>query len=211
MIRAASPADPLRVGVLVSGAGTNLQALIHAFAKPRSSVRLVGVASTRAGVRALERAATAGIESVVLGRGDDAAARDARLAAWLGARGAELVVCAGWLALLDAALHELVPCVNVHPALSPAFPGLHAVEEALAYGVRVTGVTVFLVDGGVDTGPVIAQEAVRVHYDETAESLLARIHAVEHRLLVEVVSAFADDRVDIDGRLVRVRPPVEAE
>jgi phosphoribosylglycinamide formyltransferase-1 len=99
----------------------------------------------------------------------------------------------------------------VHPALAPAFPGVRAVEQALAYGVAVTGVTVFLVDEGVDTGPVLLQEPVRVHYDDTAETLLARLHVVEHRLIVEAVAALAADRVDVRERRVRVNPPVEAE
>jgi phosphoribosylglycinamide formyltransferase-1 len=211
MIRRATARDPLRVAVLVSGVGTNLQALIDAFGGDASPVRLVAVASTRPAVRALERAEQAGIPSAVFARAGTTEARDARLGAWLEGRATELVVCAGWLGLLTPPLLRRFPCLNVHPALSPAFPGLHAVEQALAYGVAVTGVTVFLLDEGVDTGPVVLQEPVRVHYDDTAETLLVRLHAVEHRLIVEAVAALAADRVDVRGRRVRVKPPVEAE
>jgi phosphoribosylglycinamide formyltransferase 1 len=211
MIRRATARDPLRVAVLVSGAGTNLQALIDAFGGDASPVRLVGVASTRPAVRALERAEQAGIPRAVFARTSTAEGRDARLSAWLEARETELVVCAGWLGLLTPPLLRRFPCLNVHPALSPAFPGLRAVEQALAYGVAVTGVTVFLLDEGVDTGPVVLQEPVRVHYDDTAETLLARLHGVEHRLIVEAVAALAADRVDVRERRVRINPPVEAE
>jgi phosphoribosylglycinamide formyltransferase-1 len=210
MIRRATARDPLRVAVLVSGEGTNLQALIDAFGDG-TPVTLVGVASTRPAVRALERAEDAGIPHAVFARTAMAEERDARLAAWLEARAAELVVCAGWLGLLTPSLLARFPCLNVHPALAPAFPGVRAVEQALAYGVAVTGVTVFLVDEGVDTGPVLLQEPVRVHYDDTAETLLARLHVVEHRLIVEAVAALAADRVDVRERRVRVNPPVEAE
>jgi len=210
MIRRATARDPLRVAVLVSGEGTNLQALIDAFGDG-TPVTLVGVASTRPAVRALERAEDAGIPHAVFARTATAEERDARLAAWLEARAAELVVCAGWLGLLTPSLLARFPCLHVHPALPPAFPGVRAVEQALAYGVVVTGVTVFLVDEGVDTGPVLLQEPVRVHYDDTAETLLARLHVVEHRLIVEAVAALAADRVDVRERRVRVNPPVEAE
>ncbi len=204
MIRRASPADPLRVVVLVSGAGTNLQALLDAFADPAEAVRIAAVVSSQPGAQALERAAAAGIESTVFPRGDDRDARDALLAAWLRARRCELLVLAGFMEILGPTVVDCFCAVNVHPALLPAFPGHRAAADALAYGVRTTGVTVHLVDRGVDTGPVIAQEAVPVDYDDTPESLTSRLQAVEHRLLPRVISLLAADRIEVEGRQVRV-------
>jgi phosphoribosylglycinamide formyltransferase-1 len=169
------------IGVLVSGSGTNLQALID------EGLPIVAVASSRPGVRALERARAAGIPTAVfeLERYPDRAARDLAVADWLDGYGVRLVVCAGYMHLLTPAFLERFPhrVINVHPSLLPAFPGTHAVEDALAAGVSRTGVTVHFVDEGVDTGPVIAQEAVPVLPGDTAETLLERLHEVEHRLL----------------------------
>jgi phosphoribosylglycinamide formyltransferase-1 len=170
------------IGVLVSGEGTNLQALIDA------GLPIAAVASNRAGVAALQRAEAAGIPTRVfeLDRFADRDARDRELADWLLLRGVDLVVLAGYMHLLTASFLDRFPdrIVNVHPSLLPAFPGAHAVEDALAAGVDTTGVTVHLVDEGLDTGAVIRQEPVAV---EPRATLLDRIHAVEHRLLPEVV------------------------
>jgi phosphoribosylglycinamide formyltransferase-1 len=170
------------IGVLVSGEGTNLQALIDA------RLPIAAVASNRPEVRALERAAAAGIATRVFALDDHPAreARDAAMASWLAARGVDLVVLAGYMQLLTPAFLDRFPgrIVNVHPSLLPAFPGAHAIEDALAAGVQATGVSVHLVDEGIDTGPVLRQEPVPV---EPRDSLLERIHAVEHRLLPEVV------------------------
>jgi phosphoribosylglycinamide formyltransferase-1 len=203
-IRAATPDDPLRVGVLVSGQGTNLQALLDAFNPGPAIATVVGVASTRPGVRALDRAGAAGVQSAVFERGDDAAARDRRLADWLDDAGAELVVCAGWMGLLSDAFLVRHLAINVHPSLLPAFPGMTAAADALSAGVRITGVTVFIVDGGVDSGPILLQDAVPVHYDDDEEALLQRLHVVEHRLLVRAVEAMASDRVTLEGRKARL-------
>jgi phosphoribosylglycinamide formyltransferase 1 len=173
------------LGVLVSGSGTNLQALVD------DGLPVGAVASNVAGVRALERAANAGIPTAVFelaaypGREE----RDLAMADWLSARGVSLVVCAGYMQLLTPAFLARFPqrVINVHPSLLPAFPGTHAVEDALAAGVAETGVTVHYVNEGVDTGPVIAQERVRVEAGDTPESLLERVHDVEHRLLPRVV------------------------
>ncbi|MGH2996497.1 MAG: phosphoribosylglycinamide formyltransferase, partial [Gaiellaceae bacterium] len=169
------------IGVLVSGAGTNLQALLA------RDLPVAAVASNVAGARALERAEGAGVATAVFPLEDYAGreARDLAMADWLAERGVELVVCAGYMHLLTPAFLERFPAINVHPSLLPAFPGAHAVEEALAAGVEETGVTVHLVDDGVDTGPVIAQEAVRVLPGDTRETLHARLQEVEHRLLPE--------------------------
>jgi phosphoribosylglycinamide formyltransferase-1 len=168
--------------VLVSGEGTNLQALIEA------SLPIAAVASNRSGVRALDRAEVARIPTRVfeLDRYADRDARDREMADWLQLRGVDLVVLAGYMHLLTPSFLERFPnrVVNVHPSLLPAFPGAHALEDALTAGVETTGVTVHYVDDGLDTGEVIRQEPVSV---EPRATLLDRIHAVEHRMLPEVV------------------------
>jgi phosphoribosylglycinamide formyltransferase-1 len=170
------------IGVLVSGEGSNLQALIDA------GLPIAAVASNRSGVRALERAQAAGIPARVfeLERYADREGRDGELADWLLLRGVDLVVLAGYMQLLTPAFLDRFPdrIVNVHPSLLPDFPGAHAIDDALAAGVDTTGVSVHFVDEGVDTGAVIRQEPVSV---EPRATLVERIHAVEHRLLPEVV------------------------
>jgi phosphoribosylglycinamide formyltransferase-1 len=170
------------IGVLVSGEGSNLQALIDA------GLPIAAVASNRPGVRALERATAAGIPARVfeLEQYADRAARDRELADWLLLRGADLVVLAGYMHLLTPAFLDRFPdrIVNVHPSLLPDFPGAHAIDDALAAGVDTTGVTVHYVDEGLDSGAVIRQEPVDV---EPRDTLVERIHAVEHRMLPEVV------------------------
>lgn len=173
------------IGVLVSGQGTNLQALID------QGLPVVAVASNRAGVPALGRAQRAGIPTAVFPLEDypSREERDLAMARWLEERGVGLVVCAGYMHLLSKAFLERFPArvVNVHPSLLPAFPGTRPIEDALAAGVRETGVTVHQVDEGVDSGPILAQERVAVLPDDTLETLRERLHAVEHRLLPAVV------------------------
>ena len=170
------------IGVLVSGEGSNLQALVDA------GLPVAAVASSKPDVRALGRAADAGLpaESFELDDFADREQRDTTMANWLQEHGARLVVCAGYMHLLTTPFLERFPerIVNVHPSLLPEFPGAHPIEDALAAGVETTGVTVHVVDDGLDTGPVIRQEPVPV---EPRETLVERIHAVEHRLLPEVV------------------------
>jgi phosphoribosylglycinamide formyltransferase 1 len=170
------------IGVLVSGEGSNLQALLDA------GLPVSAVASSRAGVRALDRARAADVPAAAFGLTEysDRAQRDATMANWLQEQGVRLVVCAGFMHLLTPHFLERFPdrIVNVHPSLLPEFPGAGAIEDALAAGVETTGVTVHLVDEGLDTGPVIRQEAVPV---QPRETLTRRIQAVEHRLLPEVV------------------------
>ena len=170
------------IGVLVSGEGSNLQALLDA------GLPVCAVASSRDGVRALARAEEAGVPaaSFPLAEFADREQRDATMANWLQEHGVRLVVCAGYMHLLTQAFLERFPnrIVNVHPSLLPEFPGARAIDDALAAGVAETGVTVHYVDEGLDTGDVIRQEAVPV---EPAETLVERIHAVEHRILPEVV------------------------
>lgn len=173
------------IGVLVSGAGSNLQALLDA------ELPVSAVASNVPGAPALDRARDVGIPVGAFRLDDypDREARDLAMADWLETHAVELVVCAGYMHLLTPAFLARFPArvVNVHPALLPAFPGAHAVEDALAAGVSETGATVHLVDEGMDTGPVLRREVVPVLADDTAASLHARIQAVEHRLLPEVV------------------------
>ena len=166
------------IGVLVSGEGSNLQALLDA------GLPVCAVASNRAGVRALERAAAAGVPGAAfeLSEFADRTQRDTTMANWLQEQGVRLVVCAGYMHLLTPAFLDRFPerIVNIHPSLLPEFPGARAIDDALAAGVETTGVTVHLVDEGLDTGPVIRQEPVPV---EPRETLIQRIRAVEHRLL----------------------------
>ena len=178
------------IGVLVSGEGSNLQALLDA------DLPVCAVASNRLEARALERAGVAGVPAATfaLDHFADREQRDATMANWLQEQGVRLVVCAGYMHLLTPAFLARFPerIVNVHPSLLPEFPGARAIDEALAAGVETTGVTVHLVDEGLDSGAVIAQEPVPV---EPRETLAERIHAVEHRLLPKAVRGFLEVRL----------------
>jgi phosphoribosylglycinamide formyltransferase-1 len=191
----------MNVGVLASGNGSNLQALIDR-AHGREGVVLRGVASDKPGARALERAHAAGIETGVFPPESfaDRGARDIALAAWLREREVELVVLAGYMQLLTEGFLAAFPnhVINVHPALLPAFPGLGAVQQALDYGVKVFGVTVHFVDGGMDTGPVILQRAIELPDATHAEAVLERLHPIEHELLVDAVLLIARGAVRVD-------------
>jgi phosphoribosylglycinamide formyltransferase 1 len=198
-----------RIAVLISGEGSNLQALIDAFGD--SGIEIAGVASSRADARGLERAEAAGIQTAVFALADepDRAKRDDALAAWLEERSVELVVLAGFMELLTPAFIRRFPgrIVNVHPALLPAFPGLGAIEQAVEHGVKVAGVTVHFVDEGVDSGPIVLQEAFELPYHRDIATTRQHFHQVEHRLLPEAVRLIAAGRVSVDldnPRLVRV-------
>ena len=191
----------MRVGVLASGAGTNLQAIFDRL-HGREGVEVVAVASDKPGAQALSRAAAAGVESAVFERGayPDRAARDRAIAGWLDGRGVALVVLAGYMQLLDPAFLARFESrvVNVHPALLPAFPGIRAVEQALDYGVKVFGVTVHFVDEGVDTGRIIAQRAVDLP-DATEPGVVRdALRPLEHDLLCEAVALIARGAVRLD-------------
>jgi phosphoribosylglycinamide formyltransferase-1 len=211
----APPPAALRVGVLVSGTGTNLQALIDTVHGREAQV--VAVASDQPGCPALERARAAAIPVRAFPRAEhaDRVARDAAIAGWLEEQGVALVVLAGYMALLSPAFIARFPdrIVNVHPSLLPAFPGLRAIEQALEHGVRVAGVTVHLVDDGVDTGPIILQEAIAVAAGADAETLHAALRPLEHRLLPEAVRLVAAGRVRRDpdhARGVLIDAPTSA-
>jgi len=181
------------IGVLVSGEGTNLQALLDA------DLPVVAVASDSTKARGLDRAVKAGIEAGAFPAAEfeSRERRDQELAEWLGERGVELVVLAGYMRLLSEPFLDRFPAriLNVHPSLLPSFPGAHAVEDALAHGVKVTGATVHFVDQGIDTGPIVLQEAVAAREGDSPESLHERIQAVEHRLLPQAVRLFLDGKL----------------
>jgi phosphoribosylglycinamide formyltransferase-1 len=191
----------LRVGVLASGTGTNLQAILDRV-HGDGGVQVVAVASDQPGAQALERAALAGVETAVFPREEyrERAARDLAMAGWLHERGAELIVLAGYMQLLTPGFLARFPgrVINVHPALLPAFPGIRAIEQALDYGVKVFGVTVHFVDEGVDTGPVILQRPVELPAATTPDEVRAALRPIEHDLLCEAVGLFARDAVRLD-------------
>jgi phosphoribosylglycinamide formyltransferase-1 len=201
----------LRVAVLVSGEGSNLQALIDSV-HADGTAQIVGVASNKPDARGLQRAADAAIPTSVFPAGEyaDRAGRDDALAAWLEGLDIGLVVTAGFMELLGVEFVRRFAgrIVNVHPSLLPAFPGLRPIQEALDYGVRVMGVTVHFLDEGVDSGPIILQEAFDpVPYARDIEAVERRVHQIEHRLLPEAVRLIAAGRVSFDPaepRWVRV-------
>ncbi len=192
---------PFRVGVLISGEGTNLQAIIDTVHQ-REGIEVACVASSRAGARGLERALEAGIETRVFAREDhhDRGARDAALGDWLEHHGIDLVVLAGFMEVLGGPFIRRFEgrIVNVHPSLLPAFPGPRAIEQALEYGVRVVGVTVHFVEEQVDSGPVLLQEAFELPYARDIEAIEERVHEIEHRLLPLAVRLIASGSVSFD-------------
>jgi phosphoribosylglycinamide formyltransferase-1 len=195
-------ANPLPIAVLVSGTGTNLQALLDTVHGHEAQVVAVGSNVTDA--PALARARARGVATAVFVRGEypERPARDAAMAAWLQERGAQLVVLAGYMELLSPAFLERFPraVINVHPSLLPAFPGLRAVEQALAYGVKVFGVTVHFVDAGLDSGPVILQQAVELPEAKTSEGVFEQLRPLEHALLPQAVRLFARGAVRLDAK-----------
>jgi phosphoribosylglycinamide formyltransferase 1 len=198
----------MRVVVLASGAGTNLQALIDACSDPAYGASIVAVGADRDGIGALDRATAAGIETFVLRVGDYHTRDlwDVALAEEVSGYRPDLVVSAGFLKLAGAAFLERFAgrYVNTHPSLLPAFPGMAAPREALDYGVKVTGCTLFVVDGGIDTGPIIAQAAVDVDDTDDPDTLHERIKAVERSLLVDRVGRMARSGWRVDGRKVTI-------
>ena len=199
---------PARVVVLVSGSGTLLQALLDAVAEPDYPARVVAVGADRSGVEGLARAERAGVPTFTcpLAACPDRSAWDAALTAEVVAHRPDLVVSAGFMKILGPGFLAGIACpmINTHPALLPAFPGTRGVADALAYGVKLTGATVHLVDAGVDTGPVLAQDAVPVRAGDTVETLHERIKVAERRMLVDVVAALARSGATVTGREVRI-------
>ena len=191
----------VKLGILVSGSGTNLQAVLDAVGGGTLDAEVGVVISNQSGVKAIERAQSAGVPVEVISHRDfaDRAAFDGALVSALRAAGVTHVVLAGFMRVLTPVLLDAFPwrVVNIHPALLPAFPGVHAQRQALAYGVKVAGCTVHFVDAGTDTGPIIAQAAVPVLDTDTEELLVARILKEEHRLLVASLAAIATGEVEV--------------
>lgn len=205
------PLTAARLVVLVSGAGTNLQALLDASADPSYGATIVAVGADRDGIEGLARAERAGIPTFVA-RVKDYTSRDHwdhAMADKVAAFEPDLVVSAGFMKLAGPAFLERFPgrYVNTHPALLPSFPGMHGAAEALEYGVKVTGATLFVVDGGVDTGPIIDQVVVPVLDDDDVESLHERIKVAEREMLVDNVGRMARDGITITDRKVRFGTP----
>ncbi|MEU6716237.1 phosphoribosylglycinamide formyltransferase [Nonomuraea sp. NPDC046802] len=195
-----------RLVVLVSGSGTNLQALLDASADPSYGARVVAVGADRDGIEGLARATRVQIPTFVEKLGDYAtrAEWDAAIAAKIAAYEPDLVVSAGFMKILGAPTLDAFPVLNTHPALLPSFPGAHGVRDALAHGVKVTGCTVILADAGVDSGPIIAQEAVPVLPGDDEAVLHERIKTVERRLLVDIVGRMVREGWTVSGRTVRI-------
>ena len=200
----------LRLVVLVSGSGTNLQALLDACASPEYGAEVVAVGADRDGIQGLARATDAGIPTFVQ-RVKDFGEReewDAALAESVAAYEPDLVVSAGFMKLVGEAFLDRFggKTLNTHPALLPSFPGMHGAKDALEYGVKVTGATLFIVDAGVDTGMIMAQVTVPVEDDDTEETLHERIKVVERSMLVETVGRIAREGYTVHGRRVRFGP-----
>ncbi len=197
-----------RLVVLASGEGTNLQALIDACRAADYGAQVVAVGADRAGINALNRANEAGIETFVVRLKDYPSREDWDVALTRAAKAhaPDLVVLAGFMKLVGKPFLDAFGgrCVNTHPALLPSFPGAHAVRDALAHGVKVTGCTVLLVDEGVDAGPILAQASVRVTDDDDEPTLHERIKVAERALLVDTVGRMVRDGWSVDGRKVRI-------
>ncbi len=204
----------LKLGVLVSGSGSNLQAILDACANKTLDASVELVLSNKPGVFALERAARAGVATAVLSHRDFSTreAFDAEIVRLLRARSVDTVALAGFMRIVTPTLLEAFASrvINVHPALLPSFVGVDAQRQALEYGAKITGCTVHFVDAGTDTGPIIAQAAVPVLEDDTVEALRARVLVEEHRLLPLALQWLAEGRLSLDGRRVRVRPLAHA-
>ena len=195
-------AEPLKIGVLLSGSGTNLQAIIDRIANGSLNAQVALVVSSRPGVRGIERAEAAGLPVLVMEKAEyaaDAEAADAKIAAALTEAGCEYVIMAGYMRMVRTPLLEAFPnrIVNLHPALLPSFKGAHAIQDAFDYGVKVTGVTVHFADDKYDCGPIIAQRALPVEEGWTVDELEERIHAIEHELYPEVIGWLAAGRVSV--------------
>jgi phosphoribosylglycinamide formyltransferase-1 len=192
-----------RLVVMVSGNGSNLQALIdNVHRNPKVDAEIALVVCSKDGARALERAAEAGIPTSVVALADpaDREDRDARLNGVIGRIDPDLIVMAGWMSIVTGVFLGRFPdkVINLHPSLLPAFPGMHAIQEAFDWGVRITGVTVHIAEEAVDGGPPILQEPVPILADDTVDTLAERIHGVEHRLLTRCVTLYAQGRIRRD-------------
>lgn len=200
----------IRIGVLISGSGTNLQAIIDAIDAEGIDARVSVVISNHASARGLDRARNHGIDAVHLDRAEFESPRlyNRAIRDELMRHGCDYVLMAGYMRLLGAEVLDAFPdrVLNIHPALLPSFPGANGIRDAFEAGVKVTGVTVHFANEVFDEGPIIAQEAVRIEEDDTLSSLEERIHEVEHRIYPMVVGWLAAGRVELRGRKVRILP-----
>ncbi len=198
----------ISLGVLVSGGGTNLQAIIDAIDEGRLDARVALVVSSNPNAFGIERAARAGIETLIMRVSDydDPEAADGRIVEALLAAEVDYVAMAGYMRMVTPRLLDAFPnkVVNLHPALLPSFPGAHGIADAFEYGVKVTGITVHFANAQMDAGPIIAQRTVDVFENDTLGTLEARIHEAEHELYPQVLQLIAQGKVEVDGRKVRV-------
>jgi phosphoribosylglycinamide formyltransferase-1 len=204
----------LRIGVLASGGGTNLQAIIDRCQDGSLAAEIAVVIANNPGAGALERAGNAGIPTLCINHRDFSRREDfdSAVVEALQDAGVDLVVLAGFMRIITPTFIAAFPerVINIHPALLPAFPGLHVQQQALDYGARFSGCTVHFVDGGVDTGPIIIQAVVPVLPEDTAEALAARILEQEHRIYPRAIQLIAEGRVSVDGRRVIISPACPA-
>lgn len=202
---------PVKLGVLISGNGTNLQAIIDAIARGELSAEIRVVISNRADARGLDRARAAAIDALVIDHRKFPTREDfdRELLKALSSRGVDLVICAGFMRLLSRVMLDAFAnrILNTHNALLPSFPGIHGPRDAIEYGVKIAGCTVFFVTEGVDVGPVIIQAAIPVLPGDTEETLAARIRAEEHRVLPHAIQLYQQGRLEIIGRTVKINPP----
>ncbi|CAM4423525.1 phosphoribosylglycinamide formyltransferase-1 [Paenibacillus endophyticus] len=198
----------LRIAVFASGQGSNFQAIIDAVQNGKLDVTIELLVCDKPAAPVVERARKASVDTFLFAPKEypSREAYEAEIIAELERRGVELIVLAGYMRIITSVLVEPFygRMINIHPALLPAFPGVNAIQQALAYGVKLTGVTVHYVDGGMDSGPIIAQRVVEVADEDTEDSLAVRIHAAEQALLPGVIQRIAQGRVTLDGRHVRV-------
>jgi phosphoribosylglycinamide formyltransferase-1 len=206
----ADATDTMRLGVLISGGGTNLQAIIDASAEGRLDAEIAVVIANHEGAYGLERARKAGIPAIWIDRSkyDAPSAYNHAIREYLDEHEIDLVVMAGYMRLLGKEVLDAYPdrVVNIHPALLPSFPGASGIDDAFVYGVKVTGVTVHFANEVFDDGPIIAQEALVIGEDDTLESLEAKIHEIEHRIYPIALQWIATGRVRIEGRKVSIAP-----
>lgn len=199
----------LRLAVLASGSGTNLQSIIDQCQSGALNAEIVLVVSNNPGSGALERATRAGISNICINHRDFGQRKefDQAIVTALKSAGVELIALAGFMRIISEVFLQAFPqrIINIHPSLLPAFPGLNVQQKALDYGARFSGCTVHFVDGGVDTGPIIVQAAVPIHHDDTEEILAARILEQEHKLYPQAIQWIAEGRIQIEGRKVTIR------
>lgn len=215
MSRSAASKPKLRLGVLASGGGSNLQSIIDGCETGSLTAEIAVVIANVPGAGALARAEQAGIKTICIDHKTfaDRQSFDREVVASLQAAGVELVVLAGFMRIISDVFLEAFPqrIINIHPALLPAFPGLHVQQKALDYGAKFSGCTVHFVDGGVDTGPIIIQAVVPILDSDDAETLAARILVEEHRIYPRAIQLFAENRIHLEQRRVLIDPPLEFE